>query len=52
MIPFLIFGALMTQFLPITTYLSIDEIDYKNKEENTELIKSEIINKEAAVEMI
>ena len=52
MIPFLIFGALMTQFLPITTYLSIDEIDYKNREEISELIKSEIINKEAEVEMI
>ena len=51
MIPFLIFGALMTQFLPITTYLSIDEVDYKNSDENSELIKV-AVSKRAEVEMI
>jgi hypothetical protein len=30
MIPFLFFGALMTQLLPITTYQSLEEVNYKN----------------------
>jgi hypothetical protein len=32
MIPFLFFGALMTQLLPVTTYQSLEEVNYKNSE--------------------
>lgn len=32
MIPFLIFGALMTQMLPITTNMSLEDVPYKKIE--------------------
>ena len=32
MIPFLIFGALMTQMLPITTNMSLEDVPYKKVE--------------------
>ena len=39
MIPFLFFGALMTQLLPVSTYQSLEDVDYKNSEESAELIQ-------------
>jgi hypothetical protein len=40
MIPFLLFGALMTQLMPITTYMSMSNVDYKTSDEEVEPLRN------------